>query len=443
MKTTPGTARRVSRAKGSGAGLLAAAAICLALTATPAAASEYAYPFDDPLVATVVGTPSEYRARLPDDYPRHERARVMFPDRDVPDVLWYARELRYAVAPQPHPAPLVFVVAGTGASYEARNMRALEAALHQAGYHVVSLSSPTHPNFLVSASDTGVPGNLALDSSDLYRVMQRIREDLQDEIEITGFYVTGYSLGGAQAAFVAHIDEERKIFGFRRALMINPPVSLYSAVTLLDAMLERNITSEEEFRAFYEHAMQRVSEVYLEMEGVEFNDDFLFHAYQGRERSAEDLGPALETLIGLAFRMSSANMFFTSDVMTAGGFFVPPGVTLAVTDSLTDYGKVALRSSFETYLREYMLPFMARRVPGTTLHSLIASSSIESIEDYLSRSPKVRMVTNADDVILAPGELDYLRSIFGERARIFPTGGHCGNLATPAFLDSVVRLLGD
>jgi hypothetical protein len=35
---------------------------------------------------------------------------------------------------------------------------------------------------------------------------------------------------------------------------------------------------------------------------------------------------------------------------------------------------------------------------------------------------------NADDIILAPGELEYLEQVFGDRAQIYPTGGHCGNM---------------
>jgi predicted alpha/beta-fold hydrolase len=423
--------------------LALAACLCAAGAAAQAVAEEYRFPFTDPYVATVVGTPSDYRARLPRKYARHERSLVIFPQRRVPRVLWYARAMRYAVAPQDDRAPLVFVIAGTGASYESSNMRLLEAALHQAGYHVVSISSPTHPGFLVSASETGVPGDLASDSRDLYRVMERIWAELSDEIEASGFYLTGYSLGGAQSAFVARIDEAQKSFNFRSAVMINPPVSLYRSVTLLDAVLEQNLRTEEEFLRFYERAMQRVSEIYLEVEEFDFNDDFLFRAYEGSRRSAEELRPTLETLVGLAFRLSAANMFFTSDVMTAGGFFVPPGIELGRTDSLTDYGKIAVRTSFNTYLREYMLPFMSARTPGTTLQSLIAASSLESIEDYLADSPKIRMVTNADDIILSPGEIDYLRALFGERGYIFPSGGHCGNLATPAFLKRVIRLFGE
>jgi hypothetical protein len=35
---------------------------------------------------------------------------------------------------------------------------------------------------------------------------------------------------------------------------------------------------------------------------------------------------------------------------------------------------------------------------------------------------------NEDDIILAPGEIDFFKEVFGTRAKIYPTGGHCGNM---------------
>lgn len=35
---------------------------------------------------------------------------------------------------------------------------------------------------------------------------------------------------------------------------------------------------------------------------------------------------------------------------------------------------------------------------------------------------------NADDPILGPGDLGYLRRTFGSRLTVYPYGGHCGNL---------------
>jgi hypothetical protein len=37
-------------------------------------------------------------------------------------------------------------------------------------------------------------------------------------------------------------------------------------------------------------------------------------------------------------------------------------------------------------------------------------------------------MTNKDDFILGPTDIDYLKRIFQTRAKIYPRGGHCGNM---------------
>jgi hypothetical protein len=36
------------------------------------------------------------------------------------------------------------------------------------------------------------------------------------------------------------------------------------------------------------------------------------------------------------------------------------------------------------------------------------------------------------------GEIDFFRDVFGSRAKIYPTGGHCGNMA---HRDNVAHML--
>ncbi len=82
----------------------------------------------------------------------------MFPDREVPGALWNFTDLRYSYLQQKGSAPLIFLIAGTGASFQSAKMKGMQKAFYQAGFHVISLSSPTHPNFIVAASTSGVPG---------------------------------------------------------------------------------------------------------------------------------------------------------------------------------------------------------------------------------------------------------------------------------------------
>src|SRR5699024_8539761 len=126
----------------------------------------YGYPISDPYVATVVGTPSKLRAPLPDKINIKSLELTVFPDRKTPEILWYTRHLQYSLVYQTHKAPLVFAISGTGSSAHAPSMKILQKALFQAGFHVISLPSPTHPNFVASASTTSVPGYIIDDSKD-------------------------------------------------------------------------------------------------------------------------------------------------------------------------------------------------------------------------------------------------------------------------------------
>ena len=116
-----------------------------------ASTDDYGFPIDNAWVATVVGTPAEYRAELPEKVPVKTRRMKIFKDREAPEFLWYMEDLRYSVTLQKKPAPLVFLIAGTGASYSGGKNTNMARAFYNAGFHVVSISSPTFMNFIVAA----------------------------------------------------------------------------------------------------------------------------------------------------------------------------------------------------------------------------------------------------------------------------------------------------
>tara|TARA_R110000822_G_scaffold59736_27_gene149107 strand:+ start:23932 stop:25158 length:1227 start_codon:yes stop_codon:yes gene_type:complete len=401
------------------------------------AGNGYDYPIDNPLAATVIGTPKAFAAKLPKDIPRSDMRVVVFPDREVKKFI-PRKELNYTLVRQKHAAPLVFSIAGTGASHRSAKMRLLEKAFYQAGLHVVSLPSPTYANFIVTASANQVPGHIVQDSADLYKVMELIEEQIRDNVEVTEFYITGYSLGGAQAAFVAKLDEERKVFNFKKVLMINPPVSLFNSVSILDRMLEENIPGgANNFNAFFEDLMKEFTKVYVELENLDFSDDFLYRIY---EYEHEEINYSrVAATIGTSFRISSSNMIFTSDLMNNGGYILPKNHELRKTESTTDYFKVANRISFTDYFNERFYPFFSKLTPGATRKSLIHDTSLNSIVDYLRSAEKIAVVHNEDDIILAPGEIDFFRDTFQSRAHIYPKGGHCGNMAYKDNVDYMIN----
>jgi hypothetical protein len=397
-------------------------------------ARDYGYPFADPLEATVIGTPSEYQADLPEKIPLQTREIRVLSGRHVPEIFWYAANLQYALSAQPGPAPLVFIIPGTGASFDASRSLILQRALYQAGLHVVSLPSPLHPNFVVSASTSLRPGLLTRDAEDIYRVMERIRGQIQDDIAITDYRLVGYSLGATHAAFVTRLDEARRAFEFDRVLMINPPVSLDESAKILDRLFEEHVPSVAAFNTLFNRLMQVLSEVYSPTEPVLLSEDLVYNLY--RHRPPPD--STLEALIGAAFRLTSMNLIFTSDVMAGVGVLVAPGHRLGITDSFTPYFKAAMVLSFEDYALRVVYPYYAEQAPNTTFEELLEQESLRSIGGFLRDTPKIGLMHNADDILVSADDLRFLEEVFGERAQIYPKGGHNGNLA---YRDNIADLI--
>ncbi|WP_207261819.1 alpha/beta fold hydrolase [Desulfovibrio sp. Huiquan2017] len=405
--------------------------LILLLLPSVAAAEEQAYPFTDPYRATVLGTPATARYQFAAPVLPDVRA-IRIEGRQVPEVFEYSRDMNFTTALQDHAAPLIFVIAGTGAEHNSGKMSFLTQVFHEAGYHVVALSSPTHMNFVVSASQHAVPGYVPYDVTDLNRVMGWIREELVKECQITGYSVAGYSLGALHAAFLAKRDAETHEFDFRHVLMINPPVSLYRSVTRLDSWVtDENLgrtTVHREIAGF----IDRFSDYYLHAEVTDLDDDFMYDMITDIGLSKRDF----KTLIGAAFRVSSASMIFSSDVCLQAEYLVPPDqYPLKTATPLLDYARQAFDISFEQYLDEYMLPYLRYRNPTITRAQVIRQSSLESIRGWLEKTDKVVVVGTKDDVILSYKDEQFLETVFSHgRAVLFEHGGHCGNMMHPTFV---------
>lgn len=393
----------------------------------------------DALAYTVVRTPPAERIAVPEldrDHVLVDRVRV-FPDRPVPDVFWYdSRGMSYGLVYQKTRAPLVFLIAGTGASFNSDTNKLLARVLYDAGYHVLGLPSPTHPNFIINASETGVPGRMEDDARDLYRAMRLAYARVKDRIEVSDIHLTGYSLGGTHAAWVARLDAQEKAIGFDKVLLLNPSVSLFNSVRTLDAMYDRHVPADPAGRqAVFDRIFTAFADVYGREQETTFDGDFLYRAYERFEPGLE----ALETLIGLSFRYALINLAFVSDVMSRGGYMVSPDAALEASTSLTGFYKHASRLTFIDYLDGLYLPYFQIRDASLTRERAIAEAGLRPLEGFLRSNPNIGVISNRDDIILDADEVAWLERTFGPRATIFKDGGHCGNYLRRDFADALAR----
>jgi len=387
------------------------------------AQDSFSYPIENPFLATIAGTPSVLLKQHPRELKLKTAKLPKIEGREIPKALWYAQKLEYSWAMQDSSAPLIFTIAGTGGYHDGGTNKLLMEAFFNAGYHVVGITSPSHPEFMVSQSSTAVPGHMRKDAADLYQVMGKIVERLKYKDRISGYALAGYSLGGTQSAFVAQLDEQKKDFNFSKVLLLNPPVSLYNSISKLDRMLLNIPGGIDNLNSFFSDVVSRIGSVYTRSTTVEFNPDIVLQAFQAAPPTDEELA----SIIGVAFRLSASNLIFTADVMNDFGFIKPSRQKLTRRTDRSHYLDVSLRVGFTDYFHDFFWPYHEDSFDGDR-ERFAASQSLLEIAEFLENSPHIAVVHNVDDVILVPGEIDFLRTTFGSRAFIYPRGGHLGNL---------------
>jgi hypothetical protein len=377
------------------------------------------------LRATVFGTPPEDMAPLPQKVPLSELT-VTLPWRlPVPDVLWFDAKLRVWFSAQKMPAPLAIVISGTGSDGNTSKLQVLRAALYGAGYHVLTIPSPTFPGFIVSTSSTGVAGDLMQDGHDLYGAMQEIVAHLPRKVRITDIDVLGYSLGGANAAIVKSIDATEGKLKIHRVVMINPPVSLFSSVGRLDKLFAAYIGSGDSgVEQLYRRLYAQLANLYRASERVEIDENFMLGAAAATLKTDAEFSAA----ISLTFRTDLVNMFFCGDLYAKTGVVIDPDHPPKVSDSLEQMQRVLRGKPFAEYFTRVFAPYYLQHRPGSTSASLIAGNRLDIIGDALRKDGDYYAQTNKDDLILDQRELSWLQDTLGPRLVVYDHGGHLGTV---------------
>ena len=403
-------------------------------------AFSYNFPIDDPYSATIIGSASMMTEGVSENIPLKVYGIQIKDKKDIPDVFWYASKFKFSFSKQKNKkAPLIFVLAGTGSDYSTTRVKFMQRIFHDAGYHTIAISSQMSQQFMISASSNSVPGLLLEDNEDIYKAMKLAYNKIKDQVEVTDFYIMGYSLGGSNAAVLSYIDEKEKAFNFKRVFMVNPPVNLYDSAVKLDKYLDDYTGGKSEgIEKLLNTTLAKIKGG-LTNEYANIGADTIYNIVKGDILSDSEK----KAYIGLAFRLASTDLNFISDFITKSHIYTKNPKKVDKYTNMKEYFKAVNFATFEDYVNKIGFPYYKKYNKDLTTEDLKEKASLRVIEDYLRTSPKIAAVTNADELILNEKDFAFLKDVFKDRLVIYPKGGHCGNMFYKENVDVMLKFLNE
>lgn len=397
---------------------------------------KYEYPFKNPYMATILGSSTLMMEGVSESVPT-KVYKIKLPNSiEPPENLWYNNKFEFSLVPQKGKAPLIFLLAGTGSDYHATRMQLFQRIFYDAGYSVISITSPMHSNFVINASTNKMPGMIIEDGKDIYNVMKETYKAVKDRVNVSDFYVVGYSLGATGSAVVSYLDESEKAFNFKRVFMINPPVDIYESAVRLDQALDKPTGGQAgEIGKLVNGVVDKFTNT-LKDGYTEVTEEAIYKLFAKEPMSDEQMGE----LIGLAFRLISIDLNYVTDLINNRQVYVTEPVGKYT--SMFPYFEKINFAGFEDYMNKLAYPYYKEKFGGNvTLEELLKTTKLNQIQDYLKNSDKIAMVTNKDELILGKEDFKFLEETFGDRAIFYPYGGHCGNMFYEPNVKIMLRFL--
>ena len=406
----------------------------LILTCNPGSAQEtYDYPYKNADIATL--SSFIMKSRNADSFSKMKMMEVeAIPGRNGAFLFEGRGNYRFGFYPQKKNAPLVFLIADIGGSAVSGYMMYEADLLQENGYNVITISSSFFWNYVISASRTGLPGVTDEDAADMYAAMQLALAKVKTEHKhaIGKIGVIGLGLGGLHAAHISAIEGREKKLSIERYLLINPIVNVLHAIT------------EIETRASiaFDIGMPKVE--YIKGKAFNFVYDLMDEKFDAKSPAFfADLDkkfvlPLKEYsfLIGGVLRTSIDDVIFASQIVKDAG----------VLKSKLDRHHWNVRHQeisefgFKGYLEKLVIPHFAGKYPKLT--DMIKHVNFNYVRKEVLENNKVFLMHNADDFLVDADHLTYLQELFGPaRSKIYPLGGHLGNLWFEQNQNDMLRIM--
>lgn len=385
--------------------------------------ADYLYPYKDPYLATASILIMQGSEKPPTSTIWNQRIKLLDHRDDIP-LLEGKGTLRYRFYQQKGPAPLVFIIPGLSGSAYVGTARYVAEWLASHGFHVLIMPSPLNWNFALAASVSGYPGYTKDDTKDLYSAMRLVLNDVKTSrhAEIGKIGMLGFSDGALYTGYICKMDSELKQIGFDKYLLINPPLDLLDAARKIDQMAK--------IGNGYSNNTKFDLQAYAFGEGVEAMnndiDDPSYFASLDKRLGLND--QEIEYLIGKNMNDSVGDAVYVIDIDKNEKVLKTQlswKFRSARIKEASSYGLMG-------YVQKFLIPHLQKTgQKGMNIKTLGAVDSLREIGPILQKNQAAFLMHNQDDIIVSKSDVAYLEKVFGDRAKIYPYGGHLGNLWYP------------
>lgn len=331
--------------------------------------------------------------------------------------------LKYRFFQQPTDAPLIIIIAGTGASAYEGYISYIGDFLSDQGFHILALPSPMTWNFALSSSESGFPGHPEADSEDLYKAIKYTLRDVKRRfnVKVNKIGLLGFSQGGLYSAHISNIESKRQEIGISTYLMVNPPANLLWTVERLAQMANLSKTwSPEIIKKIKASAFAIVSKA-LERD---IDDPQYFSNLDDEIKLTDN---QLAFLLANRIQSTVGDMVYVQEIVHNLGILKTPLTRGRRSKRL----KEASSFNFKKYLNLIFLPRLSGWMRNMDLETLWENASIWKLEAQLRNNENIYLIHNQDDFLISSKDLEKLNYTMGDRALIYPYGGHIGNIWHP------------
>jgi len=354
------------------------------------------------------------------EFPRHARTQSVL----IPST---KRKLQFTYWMQKGKADVVYIVPGLGSHRLANTSLALAELAYKNGFSVVCVSSPFNSEFMEHASTAPMPAYLPVDGRDLHAALTEVDRQLNRTYpnRFLDRALMGYSMGALESLYLAGTEStnQEPLLKFDRYVAINTPVRMIHGASKLDEYYNAPLqwpTAERTDNL--ENTFLKVAA--LSKGSLTPHSSLPFSAVES------------QFLVGLTFRLMLRDIIFTSQRRNNQGVLQHP-IKNFRRDPI--YQEI-LAYSYHDYFEKFAIPYYQSRGIGSAASQAIESAGdLHTYENGLRANPKIRVITNQNDFLLADEDLAWLQKTFSpEQLTIFKQGGHLGNLGNPAVQKAIL-----